>query len=105
MNRQDYIVSSGGWFKKEYQTKPLALLIASLTFIVGATTAILAIAVVVLWRVDGVIPVTAFHWMMGGIPLSVLLIAVTTRVSKREKEITLFKYHISNPNRDARKLY
>lgn len=105
MNSKDNIVASGGWFTRVYRTKPVALLIASAAYAVGTITGILAISVVVLWHVDGVIPVKALYWTLGGLPVTALLIVITRLVARREKERTLFNYQVQNPNRDARKLY
>jgi len=99
------IVASGGWIKREYRTQPFTVLIGCVTFVAAVVTGILAIAVVTLWRIDGVIPFGSLRWALGGIPVTAVLIAFTTFVAKREPERTIFRYNVSNPEYDPRKQY
>ena len=105
MKQESDIVASGGWVKRDYCTQPLTVLIGSVMFVVAAVTGIGVTAVVVLWRIDGVMPGAALCWALGGVPVTALLIALTRFVAKREPEKTVFTYTAPNPDRDIRNLY
>ena len=105
MLQQYHIVASGGWLGRAYRTQPVSLLVAAVTLVAGMVTGILAIAVVVLWRVDGVIPAAVLRWTMVGVPVTGLLSLLVAFVSRREKERTMFKYDVPNPDRNPRNLY
>jgi hypothetical protein len=81
------------------------VLIGCLTFVSAVVTGICAIAVVALWRIDGVVPPLALRWALGGTPVTALLIALTGFVAKREPERTIFRYTVPNPDHDPRRLY
>ncbi len=105
MKKANGIVATGGWVKREYRTRPFTLLVGSMAFLAGVTTGICAAAVVVLWRVDGIVPHMAVRWTLVGIPVTALLVALTAVVAKREPERTIFKYKAVNPEYDPKKLY
>ena len=105
MNKSDGIVATGGWVKREYRTRPFTVLVGTLAFLAGVATGICAVAVVVLWRVDGIVPHMAVRWTLAGIPVTALLVALTAVVAKREPERTIFKYKAVNPKYDPKKLY
>ena len=98
-------MASGGWLKREYRTQSITVLIGSVTFVAAVVTGICGIAVVALWRIDGVMPPLALRWALGGLPVTALLIALTGFIAKREPERTIFRYTISSPDRDPRKMY
>ena len=105
MKKSDGIVDCGGWVTREYKTRPFTVLVGSMAFLAGVATGICAIAVVVLWRVDGVVPHMAVRWTLVGIPVTAVLVALTTVVAKHEPERTIFKYKAVNPEYDPKKLY
>lgn len=88
MKRKSDIVA---WRGREYRTQPITVLIGSVTFVVAVVTGIGAIAIVVLWQIDGAVPSQALHWTLGGLPVTALLMALTAFVAKSEPERTIFK--------------
>ena len=105
MKNPNEIVASGGFVRRSYRTQPIAVLIGSIAFVMCVITGISAIAVVALWRIDGSVPVAALRWTLYGLPVSALLIAITSAVAKREPEMTIFHYSSPNPEHNHRNLY
>lgn len=97
MKWKSEIVAGGGWSEYRYRTQPIAVLIGSITFVVAVVTGIGAIAVVALWKIDGVVPLQALYWTLGGFPVTALLIALTAFVAKHEPKRTIFKFLDSGP--------